>query len=72
VTVIAEQGTVRDPHVSDPVTGCGSVDPFRSLAFEGWALPVTDAADVSGSEQATGNHPCRATRFLVAAKGRQS
>ncbi len=35
MTVIAEQGIAGDAHVVDPVTGCGSVDPFRSLASVG-------------------------------------
>ena len=35
MTVIAEQEIGRDLHVSDPVTGCGSVEAFGSLASEG-------------------------------------
>jgi hypothetical protein len=35
VTVIAEQGSARDPDVFDPVAAGGPIDRFCSLAFEG-------------------------------------
>ena len=35
VTVIAEQGSARDPDVFDPVAAGGPVDRFRSFACEG-------------------------------------